>query len=897
MEENRIIEERKKNLMKFMKNKTSWIFYGILAIIVGMGIYIRSLPIPRLKDVSTGGYTLGPDLDPFLFLRWAKYIVEHGKLFAIDTMRYIPLGYNTKGELLFHPYMMAWLHKILAALGLSSSVEFSAIIYPVIMFALTVIAFFFLVRKIFLKNLGYKPASIIALISSFFLTVLPSLLPRTIAGIPEKESAAFLFLFLAFYFFLCSWNSTKLKYRSIYGVLAGLATAGMALIWGGFGYIFLILSVTVFLSFLLGKINNKNLLTYIVWIVVSFIFMMPFSTRYSLKNLVLGLNTGISLFVLVIILGHLILTKTKLKKYYKQGWLSKIPPKLISLIIISIFSIVILSIIEPTFIANKTTEIVNNLVTPSQSRLIKTVAENKQPYFSEWANNFGPRLGKFPVIFWLFFVGSIYLFKNLIKNTFEKKERIYLTLAYSYFLIAIIFSRFKSESVFNGTNGFSLLFYSSGFIVLLGAIGYYYVNYYRENKFDRLKNIDIGILLLMVYFFLGIVSARAAVRTVMVLVAPAAAIVSYFCVITFLKAKKKTETFNLILSIIIIFLLIFAGLSLFQISKSTAQNHAPTPYTHQWQNAMSWVRENTPENAVFGHWWDYGYWLQGIGERATMLDGGNAISYWNYLMGRHVLTGQTEQEALDVLYNHEVTHLLIDSTDIGKYSAYSSIGSDGDYDRFSWIGTYFINEKQTQETKDKITYLYQGGVGFDEDIIIKEDNKQILLPRQAAATGALIISINENRSYDQPKSVIVYNNKQYRLPLRYLYVQGQLIDFGNEKENTIDAAAYIIPSLSQGGEINYIGAAMYLSPKNMKALWVKLYLFGQEENFELVHSEPSPIHSQYLIPQNVDVGEIIYYQGIQGPIKIWEVNYNGKEKIIPEYTQRDFPEEIKDRKY
>jgi len=35
--------------------------------------------------------------------------------------------------------------------------------------------------------------NIIALIATAFFVVIPSLLPRTIAGIPEKESAAFFF--------------------------------------------------------------------------------------------------------------------------------------------------------------------------------------------------------------------------------------------------------------------------------------------------------------------------------------------------------------------------------------------------------------------------------------------------------------------------------------------------------------------------------------------------------------------------------------------------------------------------------------------------------------------------------------------------------------------------------
>ena len=35
---------------------------------------------------------------------------------------------------------------------------------------------------------------------------------------------------------------------------------------------------------------------------------------------------------------------------------------------------------------------------------------------------------------------------------------------------------------------------------------------------------------------------------------------------------------------------------------------------------MSWVRENTSEDAVFSHWWDYGYWITTMSDRATLAD-------------------------------------------------------------------------------------------------------------------------------------------------------------------------------------------------------------------------------------------------------------------------------------
>ena len=64
-----------------------------------------------------------------------------------------------------------------------------------------------------------------------------------------------------------------------------------------------------------------------------------------------------------------------------------------------------------------------------------------------------------------------------------------------------------------------------------------------------------------------------------------------------------------------------------------AQHTGPSANA-QWQGAMSWVRNNTTEGSLFVHWWDYGYWIQYLGERPTVTDGGHSNSYWDHLIGR-----------------------------------------------------------------------------------------------------------------------------------------------------------------------------------------------------------------------------------------------------------------------
>ena len=42
--------------------------------------------------------------------------------------------------------------------------------------------------------------------------------------------------------------------------------------------------------------------------------------------------------------------------------------------------------------------------------------------------------------------------------------------------------------------------------------------------------------------------------------------------------------------------------------------------TNDWLESMEWIKNNTPKDAVFASWWDYGYWISTLGERATIAD-------------------------------------------------------------------------------------------------------------------------------------------------------------------------------------------------------------------------------------------------------------------------------------
>ena len=256
-----------KEIFRKLKSNYMIIVWILLALIVVLGIFVRTSDISGLKDITTGDYTLGQDLDPFLYLRNAEAIIN-GTLTNPDMMWAAPLGAQPYAYRSLMPWTIVGLYKVLNIFH-ETSVTYAAIILPVVLTALAIIFFFLFVKKAF-SYIIKKPYNYWgALIAALLYSVIPQMLHRTTAGIPEIESLGMPFLWLAFYFFLCAWENKKILQSSLYSVFAGLATGLMVWSWGGSKYVFLILALTVFISFMFNKIEKRNMLVYAIWWVVA----------------------------------------------------------------------------------------------------------------------------------------------------------------------------------------------------------------------------------------------------------------------------------------------------------------------------------------------------------------------------------------------------------------------------------------------------------------------------------------------------------------------------------------------------------------------------------------------------------------------------------------------------
>jgi hypothetical protein len=629
------------------------------------------------------------------------------------------------------------------------------------------------------------------------------------------------------------------------------------------------------------------------------------STRYSFSNLFSSTTTAIPLAVLAILIVHEVIFSTKLKKYSEYKSLAKVPAPFFSLIFTFILGLVLSSLIlGPGFVIDKFNDMAQPIIEPVTDRLGVTVAENARPDFNGWANTFGPVVRNIPIFFWLFFIGSIYLYFRMM-HILSKKEKIITTMGYALFLFALIFSNYSSSSVLNGSSTTSILFYIVGILVLVSSLGYHYYDYHKKGEKDKFKEIDFGLIFIFSFFFFSIISARGAVRLIMLLVPSSSIIVSYFVVGLWNNVKTKEESkriISIIIAIIVTLLLIFSAYRFYNESKNTAEYYVPSIYTQQWQKAMSWVRENTPTNSVFGHWWDYGYWVQTMGQRATVLDGGNAISYWDHLMGRYGLTTTDNREALEFLYAHNTTHFLIDSTDIGKYGAFSSIGSDENYDRESYIPTLLRFDKLSEERRNSSVFVFVVGVTDkgelritpnDADIVYVLNGTKIFLP--AGKTGLAEVMIEKDKQgniISQPRALFIYQNKQYLIPFRYAF-DSKFIDFGEGLEYGV----FLFPKFQQsstGVSIDRSGAMLLLSSRTVKSQLARLYLYNEDNpNFKLIHDEDDYIISQLKSNGLLNNDEkFVYYQGFRGPISIWQILYPSDITLDEKYLSTIYPDSI-----
>lgn len=124
---------------------------------------------------------------------------------------------------------------------------------------------------------------------------------------------------------------------------------------------------------------------------------------------------------------------------------------------------------------------------------------------------------------------------------------------------------------------------------------------------------------------------------------------------------------------------------------TTAGTALTTSYIPDWLQALTWISQNTPQNAKIISWWDYGYWISVMGNRTTFIDNDTLNSTRMAEVATMFLSNVTTASKLvsDMGGNYVVVFLTLRQLGFGGYytlgRVYSVGGDDGKFDAMATI--------------------------------------------------------------------------------------------------------------------------------------------------------------------------------------------------------------------
>lgn len=816
-----------------LKNTNLYYWLGLIPVFI-IALFIRIQNLPLLK----GKYLI--ELDSYFFFRYAKMLFEQGSLPLVDAMRYVPVGTltNSRGSYLFFPKTMVLFYKIIHIFFANLSQIEWHVIYPPVITIISFVFFFLLVKEL----LNYR----IAFIATAFLAVIPAYMQRTSAGFADHEAVAMVWMFISLWLFVLAWKSDNWKKYIPFAITSGIFTSMLTATWGG--YIFVVYGLAMFVfayAFLSHKQELKYLLIFGAWVAATALF----DIILTVKSRFFGTPGAIIAFVMMFMILLIILPK-----FIKT---EKIPKPILPLIISALIALPASVLLKIDLMG-----LIKEVTKQNTIRLFYTVAENAQPYFTDWWSSIG-------WIFLLAFAGSALYFYKIFKPEEKTHLKLYLIAASAYvvFFFAFIFGRLSTSARLSAMVDFfsnTYLYWLAGFIVLLA--GLYLLAFYKDKALLQHFEKKWPWLLLAIWFLITLLAARGQIRLLFATVPPIAIASAVFVseAINWAKTLKKSLKLAALAGLILFSIFAFAIAA----QQSEIQNKYSSSMTPgQWGDAMTWIRETTPANSVFAHWWDYGYMTLTLGNRSAVTDGGNEKG-WNHKSGRYFLTGKDDNSTLTYLKTHNVTHILISDEEIMKYPAFSLIGSDENLDRYSSLGVFALT--QQKEVRNGTLLIYQGGWRLDKDYVL---GKLILSEKNAGIGGFSFVV--QNNTLTEPKAYVISNGQQLEIPISCVFAQGKRMDFKATNETALNGCLMLVPYYDQNGAGNAVGGAFWMSEKVYDTNLAKLYMFNETSlYFKLAYSDDTPLG--------------IYNGRVIGPIKIWEVNYPANITADPFYLQPDY---------
>ncbi len=797
------------------KNPDKSVYLG-LALVIGIAFFIRISNLPHLFDQLMG-------LDPYVFYRYSQNIID-GTFSLNDTLRYWPNGFDVLHEGILHSFVNVGMYYIANALFGATLMQVFQL-YPAIFGVLALIMFFFLVNEIFNNKK-------VALLSTAFLSYVPAFLFRTSAGFADKEPIAVFLIFTTLLFFLKSLKEEQTKKSIVYAMVSGISMGLGGLSWGGVIFAFETIAVVTILEVFFNRMNKRKFLAYFAWILAFTPFFALISHRYG--GIYFFKNTMILPSFLALFFSFFqAFFYEKIKKYKPK----KIPSGIFSTTIWIVIGALLVSLIFGVgFVFEFITSAQEMLLKPmglSGARVAESVAENQPPFFYGGTVNWWGSLG---FIIFLFF-GGVFL---LALRMFEKDNKVvFISLGTMVLFIFIIFSRFSPDPAFSMWNSF----FGSMYIYVFYGFWVFIVIYYFLNP-KTFEKIESSLLLILIYALFTVMAGRGAIRNLFSAAPPICALAGFFIVKGYDEIKKATKDRFYGIPLYVVALLIIG--SNMNTAYATVSQSFWTSIVDGWVPAMQWIRTQTEQDAVFLHWWDYGYWVQTLGNRTTVLDGGN---YENpYKIARHFFTSNNMSEIREILEHYgKPNYLLIVDDDIPKFYQIQRIAG-----RDVWFTPFYFTQKIKNpfDNKYEFAYALTATTGSAPSFVNLTINRRLWSSKETYIMN-LVVPTENNTLFFNETYVYLINPRfgNFDLKINCLCWRGK----GCTEIRNDGFPSCIVP-IEQG--------AILVPYQTRDMLFTRLYVLNETiPGFDIAYDNGLPFNIQGIVSQG------------QTHIQIWRINY------------------------
>ena len=654
------------DLKELLKNNLQYI---VLLIIFFIAYWIRAIPASSMQYLQA--------LDPYMISRMSFNIAKNGFMPQVDFLRYFPYFTPTYMLNLGNIYIPAFLFKITNAISGIDFLTFAKY-YPAAVGALMAVAMYFIGEESFDKYTG--------LASGFFLATSAAILHRSSAGWFEKEAIAGLLMLVSVYFFIRAWK----RESWLSGIIGGTALGISAISWGGTSFLFLLYPLTAFIVLLLNEDVEKLLVSYTPLILLGTGLAVILNPS---KNQLMSATTLFSLAPLIFIwLRYLVeefdAIKEKYLPYFTPG------------AYLTGGIVLLLSPLYSQTLASQIQKVMSKMLQTGSDMpaLYTTVAENTPATSGQILTKLGAGfssrvlpgpLTAFSEFFsaWTFaIIGSSIIFSVMLVMLFKKFsiiEEATKNVLYGSIVLALIVTVTSVSFLMSGFPINAVL--PATVILLLGALILY------NARDSEVKVETKWYYILFVLWIFSTIYGVAQRSRLMFLTAMPVSLMAGYGLSKGLQEVKRSKLFENALSAVktnfkpkylfaILVIVMVAGAGIFNTAAAYVMaNRVGGSPNQYWMENLEYMREETPIDSVILSWWDYGYWFETIGGRASIADGGN-LGYYTQPGERKVnypladfLTASNYEEYLPWLQDRSIDYIVLDYSMIGKYSAVSKI--------------------------------------------------------------------------------------------------------------------------------------------------------------------------------------------------------------------------------